>query len=942
MMNVSQTQMRMEIHMRGFFYCLLLLICLIPTASIGSIFDTPELQVQSSPERACSIKLDGIMKVLDYDVSPTKPEVTILVRDKERGDRIVSWRIGTEDVSKDWTIDADAYLRSIAWHPREECLFVMGSKGSRYVIWRCEKKENGWAAREIFSSSRELRRLLVGPRPFRSHSSEQSVYRLFFGMRNSNGTYRIVSVTEEGKRFYQVVGPSESFTKSDHSETGPSTIESISALPVAFHPAGNQFIWEDGQHNLSKAPYGSSWGKSALLLGGKIKGGTVTPTPNGLGLIHWQPSVPGIKLIVPKLNKTEHQLADMQFMATPSSVPDGRGIVGLIKSDEKYVLHYVPIRVPLADVMNAWMFCESEDDFNMFAANGGLFRGLNDSQLYDLYESELYDPCGRRDYEPTVPSRPYLVTTDIFWELFASAYEGIFIVKEREQAIPAFWEFVSSAQQFCRKSGQLPQWAPIFQALVDLHAKNLKNQETANIHAAEGERQSQALGFAVNYGELKPRGYYTSSPSMEEYFKAFRYLTSFLSRIENEEKIAWMNQLKQLPPEVKQHAIAWIASYQGLIAPSRAPMVWRDVADNKIPYNRHPNQVPALFPLSWGFDNEVLLSTVYHADWPKEEQIVGPTGHRLSPSGLDFAAALGNGFADSLLETEYQRYPPLRRVINNLKKLYQAKGKASEEDDNLYNRWISALAVQWADDVYLNGSGTNEKVWRAKRLQTGLASWATLRHATVLVNERSDAECDEGGFEEIITRPPRGYVEPDPATFAAIADLFDTAAKHAPSLAISQGIISRLKESAEKARLFKTIAEKQLRGETITDKEYEEILYVGRTAEHNFLVFKSLASKDYGLSIPDPIPKIADVAGGNFAPFLMAAVGNPVEWDCVVPYFGRRQIVKGAIYSYYEFQSGKLINDEEWRKMVGSQPRPYWLRPFFIKSQLSCPPKSGY
>ena len=56
-----------------------------------------------------------------------------------------------------------------------------------------------------------------------------------------------------------------------------------------------------------------------------------------------------------------------------------------------------------------------------------------------------------------------------------------------------------------------------------------------------------------------------------------------------------------------------------------------------------------------------------------------------------------------------------------------------------------------------------------------------MRHATVLVNERSDAEAGEGGFEELVTQSPRGYVEPDPATFAALAGLFDDLAKTAAS-----------------------------------------------------------------------------------------------------------------------------------------------------------------
>jgi len=60
--------------------------------------------------------------------------------------------------------------------------------------------------------------------------------------------------------------------------------------------------------------------------------------------------------------------------------------------------------------------------------------------------------------------------------------------------------------------------------------------------------------------------------------------------------------------------------------------------------------------------------------------------------------------------------------------------------------------VQWAKDVTFPGA-PDSPLWKAKRLQTGLASWATLRHATVLVNERSEAEAGEGGFEELVTQP---------------------------------------------------------------------------------------------------------------------------------------------------------------------------------------------
>ena len=61
--------------------------------------------------------------------------------------------------------------------------------------------------------------------------------------------------------------------------------------------------------------------------------------------------------------------------------------------------------------------------------------------------------------------------------------------------------------------------------------------------------------------------------------------------------------------------------------------------------------------MSFGFDNEVLLSTVYHPCWPLAEQIGADEDTRRLPSGLDLAYGLGNGYARSLLRTDLSEYP---------------------------------------------------------------------------------------------------------------------------------------------------------------------------------------------------------------------------------------------------------------------------------------------
>jgi len=475
---------------------------------------------------------------------------------------------------------------------------------------------------------------------------------------------------------------------------------------------------------------------------------------------------------------------------------------------------------------------------------------------------------------------------------------------------------------------------------MDIRTGRTQNPEVGRIIAAK-DGFSELIHEDYSYSDLKPRGHYTSTPEMENYFRAFRYFSTIYKS-----KPLVLNELNQLPDEITTYALRWMDSYSGFISPSRSQLVWKNQKTSIPAYCNYPGKDPVIFPLSWGFDNETLYSTVFHPDSPPQFRVTGPNGPRLLPSGLDLAAALGNGLAAKLLESDFEKYPPLRAVIQNLQGNFSANGK--KEENNLYNQWINAVAVQWADDPGSANGAKNLPIWQSKRLQTGLATWATLRHATILVNERTAAECGESGFEELLMRAPRGAVEPDPDAFGAIAGLFESAIRVIPKgtsklpdiqessddekRSLYEGIVVRLKDAAKDARAFQKMAEKERSGGTLTNEEYEKILYVARTAEHLFLIFNSLSNKDYALSNPDPMAKIADVAGGSEGSgtkyYLMSAVGNSMEWNYIVPFYGRHQIVKGAVYSYYEFVSEKLLTDQEWRKKVLTHELLPWIKPY--------------
>jgi hypothetical protein len=930
------------------------------SVSIDGAFSIPELFVQSSPENSCHYTFPASENVVDYDVSPVGGFVAVIVK-KEEKSYLKFWKPGSEEILEMYALPDNLDAKAIAWHPTANAIFVMGSVDANYHIYKVEKNKEDWTSKSIFSSTKQLRRLVACPRPFITKWNFQTQkyyynYRLFFGMDNGNKTYRTVSITDNGGRFYQVIGPAETATRIVESielydEELPSYLKASSwALPLAFHPAGHELIWEDNSGKFQVATYSTDrwWGSNPLKI--NLKGGTITPTPNGLGFIHWQKDKPGIGVFLISKNSEESQLTDYRFVSTPSSVPDGKGIVGLTKTDGAFVLHYLPVNMPLADVTNAWMYIRSTGELDLFKKNYGLFRPDVGNQLYQLYESENYY-CN--SYDRSSPTRPYLVTTDIFWELFGAAYQGLFVIKEQDEAIPNFWSFVDAAHSYFKNKPS--KWDKVFTVLTDLKQNNKTNPEVGKIFN-EGKEISLISGEEYAYYDLKPRGHYTSSPEMENYFKAFRYFTTILK--EDKESIG---ELENLPSDITKYAENWINSYAGFIAPGNSPLVWKKTKRSVPSYCRYPQSKKSLFPLSWGFDNEVFYSTVYHSDIPKELQIKD----RMLPSGLDIAAAMGNGFAENLLSADFDLYPPLRKVINNLKNNFKENTGKADFQDNLYNQWLNAMSVQWADSKNSPNGEKDYNLWNTKRLQTGLATWATLRHATVLVNSRGAAECGEGGFEAILMRAPRGYVEPDPQAFAAIAKLFEetvqyvseTTANKSDDILYSEnyyyydrdkkslydGIIIRLKEAADNARQFQAMAEKQLKGELLNNDENEKILFVGRVAEHLFLIFNSLSQKDLGLANPDPIAKIVDVASvDDDSPFLMAAVGNAMEWNHVVPFYGRKQIVKGSVYSYYEFSSGKILNDNEWREQVDKQDFPFWVKPFVSKHSASEMAETGY
>ncbi len=167
----------------------------------------------------------------------------------------------------------------------------------------------------------------------------------------------------------------------------------------------------------------------------------------------------------------------------------------------------------------------------------------------------------------------------------------------------------------------------------------------------------------------------------------------------------------------------------------------------------------ALFGQRYVVDSHVFSNVVY-------DRVQKGNVRRMMPSTLDVAfAALGNDQAGQLLQPEIAQYS-YASDLQAMRVLVDAHPKEFWEE-NLYNLWLTSLralspSADLADPAKAGlPSVATTEAWGRRMLNTQLASWAELRHDTILYAKQSysgGASCEF----------PDAYVEPYPAFFHAI------------------------------------------------------------------------------------------------------------------------------------------------------------------------------
>ena len=315
--------------------------------------------------------------------------------------------------------------------------------------------------------------------------------------------------------------------------------------------------------------------------------------------------------------------------------------------------------------------------------------------------------------------------------------------------------------------------------------------------------------------------------------------------------------------------------------------------------------------------------------WRKVGTLENP---RDLPKSLDFLAAQGSEEAYSILknmgETAYANYDS---QLKKVKKEVSGFGLDSWTQ-NLYWSWLYALQPIFVPKGDQYPAFMRTQAWLRKDIQTALSSWTELKHDTILYAKQVMAEMGGGPQEQ----PPRGYVEPNPEAYARLLALAEMTREGLENRAILDDVTrGNLDNLIEELEFLLEIAQKELRGETLTDEQYWRIQYYGGWLESMTIAAADPADAYEGRGYLEDQKSavIADVATG-VGRVLEEGVGYPTSIFVVLP-DAPYQVAVGAVYTYYEFtvEPQNRMTDEEWRTMLesGNAPAaPEWTSSFII------------
>jgi len=505
-------------------------------------------------------------------------------------------------------------------------------------------------------------------------------------------------------------------------------------------------------------------------------------------------------------------------------------------------------------------------------------------------------------------------------------------------------------------------------------AREMVSREVALIKAAEGRKVGAIFPYDLDYSQFIVRGHYSKTPVLGRYFEAMMWYglaplgvkvrqngreavayeqirqsllmvrdladsgaqprwqkiydttALFAGKSNNPTPIAWSNIAR---PIFGAKPMVVTFADKGLIEAFAKAAEKADVAaiHLKVSEGTTPDPVQFRFMGQRAIPDSVIM-----------QRLCDPE-RRPFPSPLDVFTVMGNDSAKAIIDSNPDKfnskswgeyYPERAKLEGEFAAL--PKDKWSQD---LYWSWFDSLRKMPTPDGAKYPAFMKTKAWGDKTLYSSLASWAELRHDTILYGLQTGAEMGDS--------PPlaiKGYVEPNPAFYGRMEALIAQTRSGLKTIGYADDeVFGEIDRFRDIVRFCRKASETELAGKALTQDEYLRIRMIEGELEsaHNQIQktvsgYNTLTQDDLDIAL------VADVHTA-YGEALTVAVGRADHLYAVAPIEGKLYLTRGSTLSYYEFTvpASKRMTDKQWKERLNSgkaPARPFWVKSFYVPLPL--------
>jgi len=299
------------------------------------------------------------------------------------------------------------------------------------------------------------------------------------------------------------------------------------------------------------------------------------------------------------------------------------------------------------------------------------------------------------------------------------------------------------------------------------------------------------------------------------------------------------------------------------------------------------------------------------------------------PRGLDVMAVMGSTRARHwLTELKDDRYTKYDETFAEMADFLESQTD-EQWHANLYWGWLHAVRTLLAPASQGNQTFMQTDAWVDKSLNTALASWAELRHDTILYAKQSYTP---GFTTSVPPPPPPGYVEPNAAFYASLLSLNEMTRVGLESMGmLPQEAAARLQALSSVLGRMLDITLVELQGLPLEEADGYFIDGLADTLDTVVAGVEEAGVKTTMVADvhTDQNSKKVLEEGVGYVELLVAAYRLPD---------GTIALGAGPVLSYYEFKHdmSDRLTDEKWRDILAGTedempPAPEWTAAYRVE-----------